>query len=223
VKDLAIVLVSGGMDSATVAAIAQTKHENLAFLHISYGQKTANRELACFKLLADDFKIPIKRRLIVNMSFLQEIGGNSLTDRNIEVAKFDGDIDNIPSSYVPFRNSHIISTAVSWAEVIGAQKIYIGANHEDSPGYPDCRPEYYEAFNQLINKGTKEGTIQVLTPIIAMTKEEIIQQAMSLKTPLEHTWSCYARSDKACGVCDSCALRLRAFKKLGLDDPIEYV
>ena len=156
------------------------------------------------------------------MTFLQNIGGSSLTDQSIEVTKFEGDSDIIPSSYVPFRNAHIISTAVSWADVIGATKIFIGANHEDSPGYPDCRPEYYDAFNQLIKVGTKGGDIQIETPIIHMKKSEIITKALHLKAPLALSWSCYAKQDKACGVCDSCALRLRAFKELDLIDPISY-
>ncbi len=222
-NELAIVLVSGGMDSVTVAAIAKEENKELAFLHLRYGQKTAHKEFECFKKICKHYQIPKERQLIVDLSFLQKIGGSSLTDQSIEVSKFAGDSDIIPSSYVPFRNAHIISTAVSWAEVIGATKIYIGANYEDSPGYPDCRPEYYEAFNQLIKAGTKQGNIKILTPIIHMKKAEIIRKAIELKAPLELSWSCYAREDKACGVCDSCALRLRAFKEVGIPDPIEYV
>jgi len=221
--NLAIVLLSGGMDSVATAAIAKDNHTDIAFLHLNYGQKTNKKELECFHHISNFYKIPIYYRKIVDMNFLQSIGGSSLTDSNIEVSKYIGDSDLIPSSYVPFRNTHILATAVSWAEVIGAKKIYIGANFEDSPGYPDCRPEYYEAYNELIKKGTKNGDIEILTPIIFLKKSEIIKTAMDKKAPLHLSWSCYAREDKACGVCDSCALRLRGFKNLNLKDPIEYV
>ncbi len=222
-KDIAIVLVSGGMESVVCAAIAKNTHKELAFLHLQYGQKTAKKELACFNQVADFYNVPSKNRLIVDMSFLQKIGGSSLTDSSIEVSDFKGDSNEIPSSYVPFRNAHIVSTAVSWAEVIQANTIYIGANYEDSPGYPDCRPAYYEAFNQLIKTGTKKGLINVKTPIINLKKTDIIDMALKLKAPLELSWSCYAREDKACGICDSCALRLRAFKALNIKDPISYL
>jgi 7-cyano-7-deazaguanine synthase len=221
-EDLAIVLVSGGMDSAVVAAKANTLHKNLAFLHIQYGQNTQEKEYDCFVKLADFYKIPNERRKVIDISFLNDIGGSSLTDDSIDVSTYEGDSDIIPTSYVPFRNTHILSMAVSWAEVMGAQKIYIGANYEDSPGYPDCRPEYYEAFNNLIQKGTKEGSIEVLTPVIMMTKKEIVELGDSLGTPFNLTWSCYKSGDKACGVCDSCALRLRGFKQAGKTDPISY-
>ena len=220
---LAIVLVSGGMDSLVCAAEAATKHEQLAFLHIQYGQNTAPKEYECFKKIADYYKVPENLRLVINLETLQKIGGSSLTDKSIEVSKFEGDSDIIPSSYVPFRNAHILSTAVSWAEILNATKIYIGANEEDSPGYPDCRPAYYEAFNTLIKVGTKNQDIKIKTPVIALNKTDIIKWAKKLGAPLDLTWSCYAQNDIACGVCDSCALRLRAFKKLGMNDPIEYV
>jgi 7-cyano-7-deazaguanine synthase len=221
-NELAIVLVSGGMDSLVVAAQAYEKHENLAFLHLNYGQKTQQKESECFEKIADFYKVPKSHRKVIDMTFLNQIGGSSLTDDSIEVSKFEGDSNEIPSSYVPFRNTHIIAMAVSWAEVVGAKKIYIGANYEDSPGYPDCRPEYYEAYNKLINKGTKEGDIEVITPIIMMKKKEIVEEAVKLKAPLEMTWSCYASGDIACGVCDSCALRLRGFKEAGIEDPLTY-
>lgn len=219
----AIVLVSGGMDSAVVAGIAKEKSEKLFFLHLNYGQKTKEKEFECFKKLADFYQIPEDSRKVVDMTFLNQIGGSSLTDTTIEVSKFKGDSNIIPNSYVPFRNTHIIALAVSWAEIIGATKVYIGANEEDSPGYPDCRQVYYDAYNELISLGTKEGNIRVETPIIKFNKTEIIEKAKELGAPLEHTWSCYERSDKACGECDSCALRLRAFKKLNIADPITYV
>ena len=221
-NELAVVLVSGGMDSAVVAAIANTQYDKLAFLHLNYGQKTQKKEFECYQKLADFYNIPQDLRKEVDMTFLSQIGGSSLTDNDIDVSNFEGDSDEIPSSYVPFRNTHIIAMAVSWAEVKGATTIFIGANEEDSPGYPDCRQEYYDAYNLLIQKGTKEGLIKIETPIIKMQKTEIIEKAQELSAPLEMTWSCYAKMDEACGVCDSCALRLRAFKKLGLKDPIQY-
>lgn len=219
----AIVLVSGGMDSAAVVGVAAKEHKDLAFLHITYGQNTAKKERECFHKLADHYKIPEKHRKIIDISFLRKIGGSSLTDDNIEVSKFEGDSDQIPTSYVPFRNTHIIACAVSWAEVLGASKIYIGANEEDSPGYPDCRPAYYNAYNKLIQEGTKDGQISIETPVISMTKPQIIEIARKNNVPLDLTWSCYKRNDLACGECDSCALRLRGFKQLNLDDPISYV
>lgn len=221
-NELAIVLVSGGMDSLTVTAMANKDYENLAFLHMNYGQKTSQKEKECFDKIADFYNIPYERRKVIDMTFLSQIGGSSLTDSRIAVTEYEGDSDEIPSSYVPFRNTHIIAMAVSWAEVIGATKIFIGANYEDSPGYPDCRPSYYEAYNKLIKEGTKEGNIQIETPIIMMKKSQIVQHAVDLNAPLAWTWSCYARADIACGVCDSCALRLRGFKELGMEDPIKY-
>jgi len=222
-NDHAIVLVSGGMDSLAVAAVANENHKTLTFLHLNYGQKTSHKERECFDKIADFYNVDKNHQKIIDMNFLSQIGGSSLTDGRIEVSKYDGDSDVIPSSYVPFRNTHIIAMAVSVAEVIGAKKIYIGANFEDSPGYPDCRPQYYEAYNELIKQGTKDGDIKVETPVIMMKKAEIVKLAMKHKAPLEVTWSCYARADKACGECDSCALRLRGFKEAGEVDPIQYV
>lgn len=221
-NSLAVVLVSGGMDSLAVLAIANENHQKLALLHLDYGQKTHNKEKDCFQKICDHYHIPIELRKIVNMDFLQQIGGSSLTDQKIQVSKYAGDSNEIPTSYVPFRNTHILATATSWAEVLGAQKIYIGANYEDSPGYPDCRPEYYEAFNTLIAKGTKNGNIKVETPIIMMTKKQIVELIHGKRAPVELTWSCYASEKLACGICDSCALRLRGFKQAGLVDPIPY-
>ncbi len=221
-KKLAVILVSGGMDSLVTAAIANEKHDNLAFLHLNYGQKTQEKELQCFHEIADHYNVPQNLRKIIDVSFLKQIGGSSLTDDNIDVKKYKGDSEEIPDSYVPFRNTHIVAMAVSWAEVIGAEKIYIGAVEEDSSGYPDCRPSYYKALNALIKEGTKEGVIEVITPVIAMKKHEIVQRAVDLKAPIKMSWSCYDRGDKACGVCDSCALRLRGFQRAGLEDPIEY-
>jgi 7-cyano-7-deazaguanine synthase len=222
-KELAVCLVSGGMDSLVTAAIASSLHDNLAFLHLNYGQKTEQRELVSFKKIAEHYNVPVSHQKIIDVSFLKQIGGSSLTDDKIEVKKFKGDSEEIPDSYVPFRNTHIIAMAVSWAEVIGAKKIYIGAVYEDSSGYPDCRPSYYQAVNALIKQGTKNGDIEVITPVINLKKEEIVKKALELNAPLEFSWSCYERNDKACGVCDSCALRLRGFEKAHVADPIEYV
>lgn len=221
-NELAIVLVSGGMDSLTTAAIANENHHSLAFLHLNYGQKTEKRELQCFQEIANFYHVDESHRKIIDVSFLSQIGGSSLTDKKIEVKRYQGDSNEIPDSYVPFRNTHIIAMAVSWAEVIGAKKIYIGAVEEDSSGYPDCRPSYYKAYNALIKEGTKQGDIEIITPVIAMKKFEIIKKAKSLGAPLASSYSCYANNDKACGICDSCALRLRGFEQAGFDDPIEY-
>lgn len=221
-EKLAICLVSGGMDSLVSAAMANQKHEHLAFLHLNYQQKTERKELECFQKIADHYNVPSELRKVIDVSFLGQIGGSSLTDDGIDVKKYIGDSEDIPDSYVPFRNTHILSMAVSWAEVLGAKNIFIGAVAEDSSGYPDCRPEYYEAFNKLVDVGTKARGIKIQTPLLYLSKDQIIKKAIELKAPLESTWSCYAMEDKACGVCDSCALRLRGFEKAGLEDPIEY-
>ena len=212
-KNLAIVLVSGGMDSLACIEIAKKEATELAFLHLQYGQNTATKELVCFKKLAEHYNIPGKLQLVVNLESLQKIGGSSLTDKKIEVSDYQGDSNEIPSSYVPFRNAHILATAVSWAEIIKADSIFIGANHEDSPGYPDCRPEYYETFNKLIKVGTKDQNVQVHTPIIHLNKTEILEIILNGNAPIQDTWSCYANSEKACGKCDSCLLRQRGFEE----------
>jgi len=221
-ESLAICLVSGGMDSCVTAAIANTENDSLAFLHVSYGQRTEQRELRAYEQLADHFNVAL--RLAVSIEYLARIGGSSLTDERIPVAVGDPDAPGIPTSYVPFRNSHLLSIATSWAEVIGAGRIYIGAVAEDSSGYPDCRPEFYEAFQQVIGTGTRPETqIEIRTPVISLSKAEIIAAGVDLKAPLHLTWSCYLESEKACGKCDSCALRLRAFRRAGIRDPIPYV
>jgi 7-cyano-7-deazaguanine synthase len=222
-NELAVCLVSGGMDSLVTAAIANVTHTNLAFLHLNYGQKTEKKELESFHKIANHYKVAPTYQKIIDISFLKQIGGSSLTDDKIDVKKYHGDSEEIPDSYVPFRNTHIISMAVSWAEVIGAKKIYIGAVYEDSSGYPDCRPSYYEAMNALIKQGTKNGDIEVITPVIYLKKDEIVKKAIELSAPLEFSWSCYERNVQACGVCDSCALRLRGFQKAQLEDPIPYL
>jgi 7-cyano-7-deazaguanine synthase len=217
---LAVVLTSGGMDSCVTTAIAAAENE-LALLHVSYGQRTQQRELKAFHDIADFYQA--KHRMATSIAHLAQIGGSSLTDRAIEVSKADLDSQEIPTSYVPFRNAHLLSIATSWAEVIGARRIYIGAVAEDSSGYPDCRPEFYAAFQCTIEIGTKPDTaIEIVTPVIALRKSDIIQRGVELGAPLHLSWSCYQNEDWACGVCDSCALRLRGFREAGIRDPIPY-
>jgi len=219
---LAICLVSGGMDSCVTAAIANEENDELAFLHVSYGQRTEKREREAFEALADHYNV--KSRLVISLEHLAKIGGSSLTDARIPVTTADLSAPGIPSSYVPFRNAHLLSAAVSWGEVINANAIYIGAVAEDSSGYPDCRPEFYDAFQNVLDIGTKPGTrITIETPVIAMRKSEIVRRGIELGAPLHLTWSCYKESESACGNCDSCALRLRAFREAGVNDPIPYM
>ncbi len=219
-KPLAVVLVSGGMDSCVTAAIAAREYR-LAFLHLNYGQKTEKRELRAFEDIAAFYGVD--RKLVVDARFFTEIGGSSLTDANIPVKEADLDYEGIPDSYVPFRNANILAIATSYAEVIGACRIFIGAVEEDSSGYPDCREDFYRAFNRVIEEGTRPETrIVIETPLIHMKKKEIIARGLALKAPLELSWSCYQAGDEACGVCDSCALRLRGFAEAGYEDPIPY-
>ena len=219
---LAVCLVSGGMDSCVTAAIANEENDELAFLHVSYGQRTESRERESFERLADHYRV--KARLVVSLEQLAQIGGSSLTDLDIPVSVPKLVTQGIPTSYVPFRNAHLLSAAVSWAEVIGANRIYIGAVEEDSSGYPDCRPVFYEAFQRVIDLGTRPETrIQIRTPVIQLKKSQIVQRGVELNAPLELTWSCYQESERACGNCDSCALRLRAFREAGVPDPIPYL
>ena len=216
----AVVLLSGGMDSCVTAAIAAREFD-IAVLHVSYGQRTQARELRAFHDIADFFGV--RGRLAVSMEHLAKIGGSSLTDPAIPVARADLAGSGIPTSYVPFRNANMLAAAVSWAEVLGAGAVFIGAVEEDSSGYPDCRREFYAAFNETIRQGTKPETrITIQTPVIGLGKEEIIQLGTALKAPFHLTWSCYQREDIACGLCDSCALRLRAFQSAGIPDPIPY-
>ena len=221
-SEIAICLVSGGMDSCVTAAIANTENDELAFLHVSYGQRTEKREREAFEALADHYDV--KLRLVISLEHLARIGGSSLTDSSIAVTPADLSSRSIPSSYVPFRNAHLLSAAVSWSEVIGADAIYIGAVAEDSSGYPDCRPEFYAAFQNAIDLGTRpETNITIRTPVIGLRKSEIVRKGLELGAPLQLTWSCYQAIDLACGSCDSCALRLRAFREAGERDPIPYL
>jgi 7-cyano-7-deazaguanine synthase len=218
---LSICLVSGGMDSCVTAAIARAGSDEIAFLHVSYGQLTERRERKAFNDIADFYGV--EKRLDVSIEHLAKIGGSSLTDSGIEISEADLESRDIPSSYVPFRNANMLSIATSWAEVIGAEPIYIGAVADDSSGYPDCRPEFYEAFEKAIEAGTRPETrIRIETPIISLRKSEIVKKGIDLGAPLHLTWSCYRSEDLACGTCDSCALRLRGFAEAGQTDPIPY-
>jgi 7-cyano-7-deazaguanine synthase len=205
------------MDSCVCAALAARDHEAAA-VHVSYGQRTELRERRAFEAICG--RLGIHKRLIVRNEALRAIGGSALTDPSIGVP--ESRAVGVPVTYVPFRNAHLLAVAVSWAEVLGAEKVYIGAVEPDSSGYPDCRPEYYRAFNEVVRMGTKEGTIKVVTPLIAMRKAEIVRLGLELNAPFDLTWSCYQREDRACGVCDSCVLRLRAFHEVGAEDPIPY-
>jgi 7-cyano-7-deazaguanine synthase len=223
----AVLCLSGGMDSGVCAALTARTHD-LYCLHISYGQRTQARELQAARDIAS--LTGAKDLLHLETDLFRRIGGSALTDATIAVPDAppeDSRIgthtgSEIPVTYVPFRNAHFLSAAVSWAEVLGAETVVIGAVEQDSSGYPDCRPSYYDAFNQLIRQGTKEGLIRVETPLIALKKSQIIRLGVELDAPLHVTWSCYSAEAMACGVCESCVLRLRAFREAGATDPIPY-
>jgi 7-cyano-7-deazaguanine synthase len=224
----AVVLLSGGMDSCVCVATARQRHgaDDVALLHASYGQRTESREAKAFRDIADFYGVG--QRLMVKLDHFRSIGGSALTDPDIAVPENELGApgphgSTIPVTYVPFRNAHFLSVAVSWAEAVGAGAIYIGAVAEDSSGYPDCRPEYYKVFQELIRVGTRPETeIEIVTPVIALKKSEIIRKGIELGAPLHLTWSCYQNAEEACGVCDSCLLRLRAFSEAGVPDPVPY-
>ncbi len=217
---IAVAALSGGMDSCVTAAIANQEYE-LALVHINYGQRTEKRELKAFNDIADFYGV--EKRLVIDFTHFSKIGGSSLTDYNIEVSKANLKSKEIPTSYVPFRNANILSVCVSWAEVLKAEAVFIGAVYEDASGYPDCRPEFFEAFEKMVDLGTKPETkIKIVTPIIHFSKAEIVKKGIELGAPLHLTWSCYQNEEAACGVCDSCAFRLRGFQLAGIEDPIPY-
>jgi 7-cyano-7-deazaguanine synthase len=219
-RPLAVVCLSGGMDSSVTAAIAAAEHR-LALLHANYGQRTEARELACFRALADHFQA--EHTLVVDFTALKAIGGSSLTDESVPVREGEPVEGVVPTSYVPFRNAHLLAAATSWGEVLGAVAIYVGAVWEDSSGYPDCRPEFYRAFEEAIRLGTRPETrIEIRTPVISLTKGEIVRRGLGLGVPFEKTWSCYQEQDSACGACESCRLRLRGFAEAGERDPLPY-
>jgi 7-cyano-7-deazaguanine synthase len=215
--------MSGGMDSCVCAAAAAREFDVLA-LHVTYGQRTADRERRAFEALANHFGVAPERRLVADIAHLAAIGGSALTDEAIAVPEDGIDEVAVPVTYVPFRNAHLLSIATSWAEVRGASRIFIGAVEEDSSGYPDCRAVFYEAFGRAIDLGTRPETrIRIETPIIGLSKPGIVRLGAELEAPFHLTWSCYQRSDIACGACDSCRLRIRAFAEAGVPDPIPYV
>ena len=219
-RELAVVCVSGGMDSALTAALAAADHA-LAFLHANYGQRTEGRELSCFHALAEHYGA--RHRLVVEFPALRAIGGSSLTDARIPVREGEPQADGIPTSYVPFRNAHLLAAATSWGEVLGARAIFVGAVEQDSSGYPDCRPAFYRAYEEAIRLGTRpETSIRIETPVIGLGKADIVRRGTELHVPFEKTWSCYQAEDEACSVCESCRLRLRGFADAGLTDPIRY-
>lgn len=220
---LAVVLLSGGMDSLTAAGIARRDGFDLALIHFNYGQRTEEAEARAFARIAEYFGVPAERRLTVHTNFFTLAGGSALTSASIDVPAADLASTSVPVTYVPFRNAVLLSMAVGWAEVLGARRVYYGAVSQDSSGYPDCRPAFVEAFNRLVAEGTKAGsTIEVRAPLVELTKAQIVGLAVGMGLPLDLTWSCYSRNDLACGVCDSCALRLRGFEQAGLQDPIRY-
>ena len=203
-----------------MCATLAVRDYDVAAVHISYGQRTEERERQSF--LAISQRLNIHDKLMVRNEALSAIGGSALTDTEIAVPNAESIGNTIPVTYVPFRNAHFLAVAVSWAEVLVAEKVYIGAVEPDSSGYPDCRPAYYKAFNAVVKAGTREGRIEIVTPLIAMRKAEIVRLGLELGAPFDLTWSCYSRQDQACGVCDSCILRLRAFEAAGVKDPIAY-
>ena len=219
----AVLCLSGGMDSCVCAALAARDHDVYA-VHFSYGQRTEARELRSAEAVAA--AVGVRELLPLRLDLFRRIGGSALTDPSIAVPKASADEtaigSEVPVTYVPFRNAHFLAAAVSWAEVLGAQTVLIGAVEQDSSGYPDCRPAYYDAFNRLIAEGTREGTIRVETPLIGLRKREIVQLGVEVGAPFHVSWSCYSGELVACGVCESCVLRLRAFREAGLVDPIPY-
>lgn len=218
----AVVSLSGGMDSAVCAALAARDYDAYA-LHFSYGQRTEDRELQSARTIAETLGFRDFLRLKIDL--FRHIGGSALTDSTIAVPKApENELigESIPVTYVPFRNAHFLSAAVSWAEVLGAHTIFIGAVEQDSSGYPDCRPAYYQAFQQLIRTGTRDGSIEIATPLIHLRKKEIVTLGLELNAPFHLTWSCYSSAETACGECESCVLRLRAFREAGTRDPIPY-
>ncbi|MBN1449199.1 MAG: 7-cyano-7-deazaguanine synthase QueC [Bacteroidetes bacterium] len=221
-RNTAIVLASGGMDSCVTVAMAAREYE-LALLHVNYGQRTQARELRAFEDIAAHYGVPEERRLVISIEHLARIGGSSLTDTHLEIRNAEKESHGIPNTYVPFRNANMLSIAVSWAEVIGAEALFVGAVEEDSSGYPDCRESFYEAYQLVIETGTKyEKPLRIHTPLIQLTKDEIVRRGLALGAPLHLSWSCYRSEERACGLCESCVLRLRGFRRAGAQDSIPY-
>ncbi|WP_433628443.1 7-cyano-7-deazaguanine synthase QueC [Halomicrococcus sp. NG-SE-24] len=216
----AVVLASGGMDSATAAWEARERGFVPVFLHTSYGQRTEDREFDCARRQADILDAPFLR---VETSHLADIGGSSLTDDSMAVEDADMESDEVPDTYVPFRNANLLSMAVSAAEANDCDAVFVGAHSEDFSGYPDCRPEFFEAFQSVVDVGTKPDTdIDVVAPFVEWSKTDIAERGTELGVPYEHTWSCYREESPACGTCDACAYRLQAFRNVGVRDPVDY-
>jgi 7-cyano-7-deazaguanine synthase len=216
----AIVLLSGGMDSLVTAAIAARDNASVCFLHANYGQRTEDKELECFNNLCQSYHP--EKSLVIDLPWLGQIGGSALTDLNIAVKDHDGSPE-IPRTYVPFRNANLLGAAVSWAEVIEAGKVYIGAVEEDGSGYPDCRSVFFRAYRKAVETGTRNTIpIDIVTPVLHLHKSDIVKLGLDLGAPFAYSWSCYKNSFVACGTCDSCYLRLRAFEQAGVKDPIPY-
>lgn len=217
----AVCLLSGGMDSSTLAYLTKSKGYEILALHLNYGQRTQNKELACAKKIAG--LLQAEAFVEVDIGYFSKFGASSLTDTKIDVDTFDPLRAHIPNTYVPFRNANLLSIATSFAEARGADAIFIGVQSLDYSGYPDCRPQFIEAFQRVIDTGTRDQTrIRLITPFIHMTKTDILKEGMKLHVPYEHTWSCYRNEDLACGTCGSCHFRREAFEALGLTDPIPY-
>ncbi|UCF66630.1 MAG: 7-cyano-7-deazaguanine synthase QueC [Acidobacteriota bacterium] len=220
-RQRAIVLVSGGLDSCVTAAMAARAHE-LALLHATYGQRTAARERRAFEEIADALGVPAERRCVIDLGFLAELGGSALTDATLELPHGPPGRE-IPITYVPFRNAHLLAAGVSWAEVIGASSVWIGAVEQDSSGYPDCRAAFFGAFERAVRLGAREGQrLRIEAPLVALSKAEIVRRGLALDAPLQLTWSCYRSTDLACGRCESCWLRREAFRLAGASDPLAY-
>ena len=216
----AICILSGGMDSTLSSYIAKKDGFEIIAVHFNYGQRTQNRELKAFRDICDD--LGILEKYEIDIPFFTQIGASALTDKNIDVPT-EGVKPGVPITYVPFRNGIFLSITAAIAEKEGATAMYIGVVQEDSSGYPDCTDSFISDMTKAINQGTKEETkIEILTPLVHLSKAQIVQEAVKLSVPLEHTWSCYKEEAEACGVCDSCRLRLNGFKLAGVTDPIKY-
>lgn len=221
--DIAVVSLSGGMDSCVVTAMTHAIGMDLALLHGDYGQRTEARERRAFEAIADFYRVPAERRLVVDFTALRVIGGSALTDRSMAVPEGDLAGAGVPSTYVPFRNAHLLSACTSWGEVLKARAVVVGFVEEDSSGYPDCREAFFRAFEMAANLGTRPETrLAFHAPLLHLKKAEIVRKGVELGAPLQLSWSCYQGEELACGRCDSCLLRLRGFREAGLEDPIPY-
>jgi 7-cyano-7-deazaguanine synthase len=217
----AVCLLSGGMDSSTLAYVAKSRGYDILALHLNYGQRTERKELACARKIAE--LLNAKEFIEIYLDYFVKFGASSLTDKKIAVETYDSRRVHMPNTYVPFRNANLLSIATSFAEARAADAIFIGVQSLDYSGYPDCRPKFIEAFQKVIDLGTKNATkIMLFSPFISMTKADILKEGLKLGVPYEHTWSCYRNEEKACGTCGSCHFRKEAFAVIGWQDPIKY-